>query len=198
MNHFNQLSKEWDRPEKIEQNIKYAKIIKSHLVFNHPIAILDLGCGTGLLGQQFVEEENTLMGIDTSEGMLDVFNKKFLGNNRVSSRLLNLEKENVDAKFDLILSSMAFHHMDDPMKMVLKLKKLLTASGALAIIDLDLENGSFHSDPKNMGVKHFGFSKEVSDSWAREAGFSRYHRETINIIKKENGDFPVFLSLNWV
>lgn len=192
MNHFNEMSKEWDNPEKITQNAMYAEKIKHHLKFE-PTNILEVGCGTGLLGQQFVNDKNSLLGVDTSEGMLDVFNKKFAGNNRVQSKLINLEEETLNEQYDLILTSMAFHHLVNPAQMVSKLKKNLRPGGVLAVIDLDKEDGSFHPDSKKMGVHHFGFSEEQNIEWGRE--FKEVKREIINVIQKNESEYPVFLAL---
>ena len=195
MTHFNESANSWDTEEKIKLNQLYSEKILEKLSNKSSIKILELGCGTGLLGSHFISEKNQLTGVDTSSGMLDIFNNKFKDNKNVHSLLLNLEEQEIDENnFDLIISSMAFHHLVDPAKMVVKLKKLLSANGVLVIIDLDLENGTFHPDPKKMGVHHFGFSNEVTASWAKKADFKNYSREIINTLKKEQGDYPVFMS----
>ncbi|MDD4974522.1 MAG: class I SAM-dependent methyltransferase [Bacteriovorax sp.] len=196
MSHFNQIANTWDTPEKIKLNQQYAEGIKKHLTKKDAIKILEVGCGTGLLGSQFVHGASQLTGVDTSPGMLEVFNQKFYDNKNVHSRLLNLEEQEFDEDgFDLIISSMAFHHLKEPAKMILKLKKLLSPDGILAIIDLDAEDGSFHPDPKQMGVHHFGFAKETIQSWSSAAQFKKSSREIINVIKKEQGEYPVFLAV---
>lgn len=192
MSHFNELSKEWDNPEKIIQNTMYAEKINQHLSFR-PVKILEVGCGTGLLGQQFVHDNTSLLGVDTSEGMLQVFNQKFKGNEKVQSKLLDLETNNIAEKFDLILSSMAFHHLKNPEQMIKKLKNNLLPGGVLAVIDLDQEDGSFHPDPKKMGVHHFGFNELQIKQWG--IGFKEVRREIINVIHKNGGEYPVFLAL---
>lgn len=192
MGHFNELSKEWDSPEKIIQNTMYAEKINQHLSFR-PVNILEVGCGTGLLGQQFVHDNSSLLGIDTSEGMLQVFNQKFKDNEKVQSKLLDLETNSISEKFDLILSSMAFHHLKNPEQMIKKLKNNLLSGGVLAVIDLDQEDGSFHPDPKKMGVHHFGFNELQTKEWG--VGFKEVRREIINVIHKNGGEYPVFLAL---
>lgn len=192
MSHFNELSKEWDNPEKIIQNTMYAEKINQHLSFR-PVKILEVGCGTGLLGQQFVHDNTSLLGVDTSEGMLQVFNQKFKDNEKVQSKLLDLETNNIAEKFDLILSSMAFHHLKNPEQMIKKLKNNLLPGGVLAVIDLDQEDGSFHPDPKKMGVHHFGFNELQIKQWG--IGFKEVRREIINVIHKNGGEYPVFLAL---
>lgn len=196
MSHFNQVANSWDTPEKVKLNEHYANSIRKYLTKKDNLKILEVGCGTGLLGSQFVDETNSLIGLDTSKGMLEVFNQKFADNKNVHSVLINLEEENLnESGFDLIISSMAFHHLKNPQTMILKLKKMLSANGVIAVIDLDKEDGSFHPDPKNMGVHHFGFSKETTDNWARSAEFKNCARETVHTIIKETGEYPLFLSV---
>jgi 2-polyprenyl-3-methyl-5-hydroxy-6-metoxy-1,4-benzoquinol methylase len=195
MSHFNQIANTWDTPEKIILNQYYAEKIAAHLTKRDSLKILEIGCGTGLLGSQFINEKNQLIGIDTSKGMLDVFNQKFKDLNNVHSKLLNLEEEALNIEgFDLIISSMTFHHLKDPGPMILKLKNMLAPMGLLAIIDLDLEDGTFHPDPKNMGVYSFGFAKETTDLWCIKGNFKKSSREIVHTIKKEQGEFPIFLA----
>lgn len=195
MNHFNQAANQWDTPEKIEQNKNYAEEIKSlsgKKDFSH---ILEVGCGTGLLGSQFVTPASSLTGVDTSEGMLDVFNKKFSSMPNVRSVKINLEKEDLDENsFDLILSSMAFHHLTEPEAMIKKLRTKLSPAGLIAVIDLDKEDGTFHPDPIKMGVHHSGFAKEVIEKWASKNELN-VQVKIINTIHKNEKQYPIFLAL---
>lgn len=198
MTHFNEIANSWDTEEKKFQYNLYANKIKSILNKNQFNSVLEIGCGTGLLGSNFIDDKNIFLGIDTSEGMLEVFNQKFKEFKNVKSANLNLEDKDLDhinQKFDLIITSMAFHHLISPEKMLLKLKYYLSKNGTIAIIDLDEENGTFHPDPKNMGVHYFGFSKNLTDNWAKNLNFRSYKREIINTINKESGNFPIFLAI---
>ena len=169
MSHFNEQAAEWDSPNKIKMMGLLAKKTAATLNLSQPVDIMDFGCGTGLFGLEFADYAKTLVGIDTSTGMLEIFNKKIHGESHIKSLCIDLEKEELSEKFDLIVSSMAFHHLTHPEKMILKLKKMLNHGGRIAIVDLDKEDGTFHPDPKAMGVKHFGFSKEELYGWADKA-----------------------------
>jgi len=196
MTHFNQMANTWDTQEKINQNKVYSEKIKANLKNKDFQNVLEIGCGTGLLGSHFITQQNHYLGVDTSPGMLEVFNQKFKNYPNVRSAHLNLEEQEnnlLENPFDLILSSMAFHHLIDPEKVLFKLKRLLNPDGMIAIIDLDEEPGNFHPDSKNMGVHHFGFSQLTTTIWAENLHFKKYSREIINVIKKDSGEFPVFL-----
>lgn len=190
MNHFNQIANNWDTSDKIEMYTLYAQKINSVIKRKDSLKILEVGCGTGLLGSHFINNNNQLIGVDTSSGMLDVFNKKFINYDTIKSYLLNLEKEDFEEnEFDLIISSMAFHHLKNPKALIAKLQKMLSPNGQIIIIDLDKEDGSFHPDPKNMGVEHFGFSKIETDLWGTN------QREIINIMKKDKKEYPIFMAV---
>ena len=196
MTHFNNAAKEWDSPEKIERSKCFGDAIKKYLSFHRPISVLDIGCGTGLLSYQFAPTKE-ILGVDTSEGMLEVFEEKAKKVPGSHSLLIDLEKEelNTKSRFDLIVSSLAFHHLHDPASMLKKLKSTLSNEGLFAIIDLDKEDGSFHANPSQMGVKHFGFAEKELKRWAIDAGLRLSHREIIFAIHKNNRSYPVFLAI---
>lgn len=196
MSHFNQAANSWDTPLKIRQSEQYGKKIKFFIPKNSPLKILEIGCGTGLLGSQFLDTNNQLIGIDTSSGMLDVFNDKFKQYKNTKGLLLNLENETLDEdNFDLVISSMAFHHLKQPVEILKKIKPLLSSNARIAIIDLDQEDGSFHPDPANMGVYHFGFSEDQLNLWAKEVGLKFINKSIVNTVSKNDKSYPIFLAI---
>jgi tRNA (cmo5U34)-methyltransferase len=195
MSHFNQAANNWDTEEKINLNRMYAKEIIKLTKVNRPLRVLEIGCGTGLLGSHFIYPETFYLGIDTSIGMLNILKDKYLDHKNVYTQLINLENENLlENNFDLILSSMAFHHLKNPKQMLKKLSTYLNKNGSIAIIDLDEEDGSFHPDPKNMGVHHFGFNKETINEWTKETDLKCANRNIIHSIKKNDIEYLIFLS----
>lgn len=194
MSHFNNAANTWDSEEKIAQMSELAIDIMRHLNMNRALDIMDFGCGTGLLGLEFIDHAKSITGIDPSEGMLEVFDKKAAEFNHVKSINIDLELNDLDEKYDLIVSAMAFHHLDRPDLMLVKLAKMLNQHGQIAIVDLESEDGSFHPSPKEMGVKHFGFSNEEIESWAKESGLSvAIHR--IATRHKNGRDYYQFLAV---
>ncbi len=195
MSHFNQVANTWDNEEKINLAKEYAKTIKSYLP-QRPKKVLEVGCGTGVLGSNFIESDNELFGIDTSSGMLEVFNKKFEQYKNVKSILINLETEALkESHFDLVISSMAFHHLKNPHEMLKKLLEVTKDEAYFAIIDLDKEDGTFHPDPKNMGVFHFGFSEMDHANWISGLPMKLIDRKIIHRISKNEKEYPLVLAL---
>lgn len=196
MSHFDTQANSWDTPEKIKFFEALSKHIHDDLQLSDSARVLDFGCGTGLFGLNFLTQDNELIGIDTSPGMLEVMNGKVDSNYKLKTFLLNLEEDELPTdigKFDLIVSAMAFHHLNQPGKMIHKLKPLLKEGGVLVVMDLDKEDGSFHPDNEGMGVKHFGFAKEALESWARENQLNFKH-SIYRYIEKNDRKYGQFLA----
>lgn len=196
MSHFNHAASSWDSEGKVKLmgRLSEKTLEKLHLP-ESKIDILDFGCGTGLFGLEFFDHANSILGVDTSEGMLEVFNEKTKDHSHISSKLLNLEEEDLSNQtFDLVVSSMTFHHLNHPDQMLIKLSKMLNPKGQLAIVDLETEDGSFHPDPANMGVKHFGFSNYELRAWADKANLE-VEISTINEVEKNDRKYSQFLAV---
>jgi predicted TPR repeat methyltransferase len=196
MSHFNEAANTWDSPEKVKRVESLGEKIKVNPRFlaRENMDIMDFGCGTGLLGFQFIDNAKSIVGIDTSQGMLDVFDEKTINQNNFESLNVNLEDTPINRKFDLIVSSMTFHHLKDPGHMISKFSEMLNENGQIALIDLETEDGSFHGDNQKMGVNHFGFSKEEVMTWAAAADVSADY-STVEEINKNDKTYKLFLSI---
>jgi 2-polyprenyl-3-methyl-5-hydroxy-6-metoxy-1,4-benzoquinol methylase len=198
MNRFDMAALTWDeKPARVNIAKNVAEKIKELVPLNQNMKVLDFGCGTGLLSfflQPYVGE---ITGIDTSKGMIEVFDKKIKENQIENMKCLNLDiyTDKLPEKYDLIVSSMVFHHIKDISQILKILYNYLNEGGYIAIADLVKEDGSFHDD--NEGVEHFGFKIQEMENKLKEAGFKEIKSEIANIVKKqkENAEreYPVFL-----
>lgn len=198
-NHFDTAARSWDTEESVKRSNCFAREIKNYLPQSllHG-RVLDLGCGTGLLSQHFVTEASFILGIDTAQGMLEQFNLKFKHNKNVMSLILDLEKDSLPSdigKFDFVVSSMAFHHLNGPVKMLKLLKENLSSEGFIFVIDLDKEDGTFHPDNEGMGVKHFGFSKEEMMNWGNQIDLNFVDHKIIYTIAKNDREYGVGMAV---
>lgn len=192
--HFNEVANTWDSKDKIALMRSLAVKTKEALKLKGKLDILDFGCGTGLFGLEFLDHAKTLTGVDTSEGMLKVFDEKTKGVSGASRMNVDLEKESLTGAYDLILSSMAFHHLANPSLVLGKLRKSLRPGGKIVIVDLRKEDGTFHPDNDAMGVKHFGFSEEELLLWAKENSLL-CEVTTINELDKNNRKYRQFMAV---
>lgn len=87
----------------------------------HAKKVLDIGAGTGLFSQ-FIYEVNPDLEFtlaDFSSQMLDVARERFQGESNVEFLELDFSKDPLPGKFDLIISSLAIHHLEDADKIKL-------------------------------------------------------------------------------
>jgi len=118
--------------------------------------------------------------------------------NRIENiKCLNLDiyTDKLPEKYDLIVSSMVFHHVKDISQILKILYNYLNEGGYIAIAYLVKEDGSFHDD--NEGVEHFGFEIQEMENKLKEAGFKGIKSEIAHIVKKQREDtereYPIFL-----
>ena len=95
-------------------------------------SILDLGCGYGEHCKMFIDNgAKEVTGIDISEKMLDVARRE---NSASSIEYINMPMEDIGCfigkkKYDLVISSLAFHYVEDFSGVVEKVYKLLNDDG---------------------------------------------------------------------
>jgi 2-polyprenyl-3-methyl-5-hydroxy-6-metoxy-1,4-benzoquinol methylase len=115
----------------------------------------------------------------------------------VRTRFLDVEKgEVLEGRYHVIVSSMTFHHVEDPPSLVNQFYCCLLPGGHLCIADLDPEGGAFHGD--NVGVFHFGFDRSGMRCLFEQQGLEEVRDRTAAKVIKKTSDgseraFTVFL-----
>lgn len=193
VDHFAHKSKSWDMSSKRVQNAKsIAELIIDSIALSSTMKVMDFGAGTGLLSYFIAPHVDTIVAVDNSPSMLEKFKEKsveFACKTEVLE--LDLSQQEINQKFDGIVSSMTIHHLKDTKALFEKLYSMLNEDGFIAIADLDSEDGTFHSD--NTGVFHFGFERKELEIIAKEVGFKNIRFELASTIKKPHHEFTVFL-----
>lgn len=78
------------------------------------LSILDLGCGTGGHDRKLVElGASRVLGIDLSNNMINEA-KKLTDSKKIEYRIMSMNDiDNINEKFDLVISSLAIHYIED-------------------------------------------------------------------------------------
>lgn len=198
---FNAVAATWDEePRRVQLVTDISRSITEHIALAPDMDLLDFGCGTGLLSLMLQPMVRSVTGVDSSPGMLDVFSAKAgqLGLTNVTAQCRDLARgEQLEGRFHCVVSSMAFHHVQDIQPLLREFHRVLLPGGCLAIADLDLDGGRFHDDPT--GVFHNGFDREWLMQAFAEAGFSAAACVTAATIVKPSAEaaareFSVFLA----
>ncbi|MCG3669529.1 class I SAM-dependent methyltransferase [Aliarcobacter butzleri] len=196
MSRFDERAKDWDKKQTtLDKSDACINHLKEKIDFSNIKNILDYGCGTGLIAFNLVEENNEVLGLDNSYGMIEEFNKKVKEKNlsNIKAKKHNILEEDLPKNsFDLIVISMSLHHIEDIDMFFKKSFEALKNGGYICVNDLDKEDGSFHAKHNNEGVYHFGFSKDELVKTAKKIGFSDSSFDIVYIFERENGNFPIF------
>jgi 2-polyprenyl-3-methyl-5-hydroxy-6-metoxy-1,4-benzoquinol methylase len=195
---FDKKAATWDEnPTRVKLAEDVVQAIRQQVRLLPDMDVLDFGCGTGLLALSLLPAVKSVTGADTSQGMLDVLEAKAKrqGLSNVYTRHLH-PGERISGAYDLIISSMTLHHVEDTEALLAQMFQTLKPSGSLCLADLDLEPGTFHDD--NTGIFHFGFDRDALRSLFVKAGFSNVRAVTATEVIKPNPSgglrtFPVFL-----
>ena len=178
-----------DRVDNVAQ-IATAMIGRIH--FDKTMHIVDFGSGTGLLLERIAPFVQTITAIDVSQSMnAQLRDKQARLPCDVEILEMDLEQTALRQTFDGIISSMTMHHIQDVPAMFEKFRTMLKEGGFIAIADLDREDGSFHSE--DTGVHHFGFDQKEIATVAAKAGFKSISISTVSVVRKSQGEYPVFL-----
>lgn len=168
---FDDKAATWDDPSKELRAANIATAIRSAVPLTSSMAMLEYGAGTGLVTQQLQHEVGEITLADTSAGMREVMkNKMASGALRPAAIWAEDlgEERSTTSKFDLIVTSMVLHHIPDTNAILSNFYAMLNPGGHVAIVDLDLEDGSFHGENFH---GHHGFDRGEMAEKLTKAGF---------------------------
>ncbi len=193
--HFDDAAATWDLAERrVALAQAVAAAIAARVALSGEMAVMDFGCGTGLVTLALAPSVGSITGADTSSAMLATLEEKAKAQGTPLSLLL-LEATAtppLGGPYDLVVSSMTLHHVDDVAALFHQFHQHLRPGGRIALADLDEEDGGFHGD--TMSVPHRGFSRAQIQNWLEEASFREILLETATVTRKEGKDYPVFLA----
>jgi len=197
---FDKDAASWDEnPGRVRIAERIFQTIVNRIVLSTGMEVMDFGCGTGLLSIRLLPFVKSVVGVDSSPGMLEVFRKKVLtsGLGAISAQLIDIDKGGtLEGMYDLVTSSMTMHHIKDVPSLLEQFHSVLKPGGRLCIADLDGDNGEFHENPA--GVFHNGFDRNEMKALFVESGFADVVAETAAEVEKPGKDggirrFTMFL-----
>ena len=104
-----------------------------------PKRVLDLGAGTGLLSQFWIQHypATDFVLVDIADEMLAVARKRFCGMDNVTYQILNYTDELPSGHFDVVISALSIHHLEhaDKQKLFARIYDLLPSGGLFVNYD---------------------------------------------------------------
>jgi ubiquinone/menaquinone biosynthesis C-methylase UbiE len=205
MSDFDDKAASYDaRP--VVQNISKGVVLglKAKLGLTQDMAVLDFGCGTGLVALQVADSVGHVVGVDTSDGMIKAFTSKLQSadaknvtalccdlrdSNALQQAVANRQEgKQTPTEFDLIYCSMTLHHLQDIEGTLKLLAQYLKQGSALVAFDFEKSEHSmlFHPQPVSPSVHHpGGFETEQLKQLWSAAGLKDVVAERVHKFDKE-------------
>ncbi len=195
--YFQDKSKNYEKDRNRVNNVEnIANAMKRNIEFEKSMHIMDFGSGTGLLLEKIAPLVGKITAVDISKSMnTELAAKSEAIDCDLEILEMDLSESKPEIKFDGIISSMTMHHIKDIDAMFHYFYEMLNENGFIAISDLDLEDGSFHTE--DTGVYHYGFEREEFVNFAKRAGFNNLEIISASVTQKPYGEYSVFLLIGY-
>ena len=168
--------------------------ILNNVELNDAMQVMDFGAGTGLITAQVAGKVGRVTCVDVSQAMLEKLASKEELQGKVDILCQNILEQPIGKEFDLIVSAMAMHHVEDTDKMVQRFAEHLKPGARVALADLDEEDNTFH--PADVeGVYHAGFNRDAFKGVLEKHGFKDINFFNAHKVEKEDKSYPVFLAV---
>ncbi|MCR4757632.1 MAG: class I SAM-dependent methyltransferase [Butyrivibrio sp.] len=154
--------------------------------------VLDLGCGFGEHCKEYVRMgAERVYGIDISEKMLEVARKEN-SDPKITYELMPIEDiGKITEKFDIVISSLAFHYVEDFSGAVKTINSLLAEGGQFIFsqehpFSTCFSGGERWTRDENgekiyLNLKGYGYERENESSWFVD-NIKKYHRMFSTIV----------------
>ncbi|MFV0306672.1 MAG: class I SAM-dependent methyltransferase [Desertimonas sp.] len=192
---FDERAATWDDPTKVARAATVAAAVRAAVPIGSATRLLEYGAGTGLVTQALLPGLGPVTLADTSTGMRDVMATKIAAGTlpdgaRVWDIDLAAPGPLPEDRFDLIVTVLTLHHIDDVDTVLTSFASLLADGGALCLADLDHEDGSFHGEGFH---GHHGFDRAALGSQLSAAGFGRVEFSDCGSVERPDGTYSMFL-----
>jgi SAM-dependent methyltransferase len=190
------LSTPEGRQDRSEQLVRRLQEILQRETFGE---VLDYGTGSGPVTFALQPYAKRVIAADKSAQVVKDIEKsareQSLSN--IQGFVLDLEKDAPpeDLQVDLAVCVMALHHIEDIPRVLEGFTSLLRPGGALALADLDIEDGSFHAEGASYVRK--GLDRQWLLELLEGQGLEGLTSETVYVIRREHEggarEYPIFL-----
>lgn len=193
---FDEKAATWDAdPAKVERARVVADAVRATVPLDRSTRLLEYGAGTGLVTQALRDAVGPVTLADTSAGMRDVMQAKVAAGALRDATIWDLDLSQgpvPDERFDLVVTVMTLHHIADLDPVLAAFRRLLEPGGHLCVVDLDEEDGSFHTEGF---AGHHGFDRGDLQRRLTGAGFTGVTFRDCHHVERDGVRYPLFLAV---
>jgi putative AdoMet-dependent methyltransferase len=190
---FESRAADWDsQPVPIQISAGVTDAMLRLVPLTSTTRVMDFGAGTGLICGKLAPHVASVLAVDVSRAMLDQLAAKPDLAGKVATHCGDILVAPLDQRFDLVVSAMAMHHVQDTAALLRTLHDHLAPGGSVALADLDTEDGTFHP-PGAEGVFHAGFDRAALGALLVAAGFAEPAFHDATVVHRDGKPYPIFL-----
>jgi predicted TPR repeat methyltransferase len=157
------------------------------------IDVLDLGCGTGLIGTELGRVDGSLVGVDLSAKMLEKAAMLGVYSDLKQADLLDALRQTPPGSFDYVTATDVFIYVGDLSEVIPAAFACLRGGGAL-VFSCESANEA-EGDLVLRASKRYAHSRTSIESLCRNAGFSHCSFDTIDLRLENNAPIAGFIAL---
>ena len=148
-------------------------------------SILDLGCGTGLVGRELQESFNFIVGVDISEKMIDKAKKLKIYNKLVNYEIIDYLNSR-PLCFDLFIAADVLVYIGDLTKIFKLIKSRNKQKGTFIFSTEHLDGNNFRLEKSGRFSHSFNYIKKLSSKFSFDLIFFEKLK-----LRKENGKYII-------
>ncbi|KAL0581103.1 hypothetical protein V5O48_000892 [Marasmius crinis-equi] len=199
--HWDHFAKDLDKQPWGIASMKLWRKLLPHVLKAAPFdkdtsEVMDFGCGNGFNASLLVPHAKSILGVDVSSGMVDEFNSNIqkwglADEGKISAVRVDLTEGGLDnKKFDIIFSTMVYHHLPSVDETTKILASFLKPGGRLLIIDwIKGQDKQQYSEQIDRIMKVDGFDEEEMKATFERAGLESLGFEPAAKINEMVGDY---------
>ena len=166
--YFESVADKWDEMRRafFGEGVRDAAIAAADI--NSSSIVVDVGIGTGFIAEGALAAGARVIGVDSSDGMLEQARKRF-GVARFEARSGDIESLPVGtSEVDVVLGNMVLHHAANPPRAILEMARILKPGGRVVITDADTHQHEWLRIEQH--DRWLGFERANIVRWFRDAG----------------------------
>ena len=161
---------------------EYGKGLLQYIPEKPEQRILDLGCGTGILTAQLAEICSYVLGVDSSQDMIEKATEQY---KKIDFRVCDALELPFEKEWDIVFSNAVFHWINDHNKLLQNIYKVLKPNGLLicefgAYGNIAKIENAFASVLKELGYDyHPKFNFPTAESFGKLLTANHFFIDTI-------------------
>lgn len=177
--YFQEIAGEWDSIQRglFPENLRRIAINK--VPVGPDTIAADIGAGTGFITEELLRHGARVIAVDQSQKMLETLKRKFGLDAFIDCRVGTGEKLPIDdSSVDFAFANMYLHHVEDPLRAIKEMVRIIKPEGKIIITDLDEHQFEFLRTEQH--DRWMGFKREIVKRWFEKSGLENITVESAN------------------